>query len=274
MSEDTQMVEQIVETPPVEVTPVETTPQEELALAQGWKRKEDWVKDGRDPEEWRSAKDFIERGELLTTIRSLNKRVSVQDQALKAFAQHHETVFEQAHKKALDELKAQKRLAIREGEHELAEQIEEEIDKEKENFRKQSTNLKKAASATNAEVSPDFEAWKARNQWYTTDEEMQADANGFAISFVQRQQQKTGVQPTPQEVYAHIEKKIKQAYPDKFAPRKEAPNPTSGNNGNRAARASGDTFEMTEMEKKVMKDLVRGGVMTKEQYIAELKKVR
>lgn len=246
---------------------------EQTALDQGWRPKEEWVKDGRDPNEWRSARDFVDRGELLGTIKSLNKKVSQYDQALKAFAQHHETVFEQAHTKAVEELKAQKRLAIREGEHELAEQIDDEINKEKETFEKQAKELKKVKVEDTPGSDPEVAAWQARNSWYTADEEMQGDANGFAIAFVQRARAK-GQEPTKAEVFAHVETKIKKAYPEKFQGRREAPNPTSGNDNPRSRKTVESDFEMTDTEKKVMRDLVRSGVMTKEKYIAELKKVR
>lgn len=253
-----------------EYIPSET---EQVAMGQGWKPKEDWVKDGRDPDEWRSARDFIDRGELLTTIKSLNKKVSMQDQALKAFAQHHETVFEQAHKKALDELKAQKRLAIREGEHELAEQIDDEITKEKETFEKQAKELEKVKAQESVGMDPEVAAWTEKNKWYTTDTEMQTDANGFAIAYVQRMKGQ-GKEPTKAEVFAHVEAKIRKAYPEKFEGRREAPSPTGGNGSGRQRKEAADDFEMTDIEKKVMRDLIRSGHMTKEKYIAELKKVR
>ncbi len=256
-----------------EVKPVELSETEHSAVAQGWRPKEEWVKEGRDPNEWRSARDFVDRGELLGTIKSLNKKVSQYDQALKAFAQHHETVFEQAHKKAVDELKAQKRLAIREGEHELAEQIDDEITKEKEQFTTQAEKLKQVKIEDPATNDAEIAAWHAKNPWYSQDEEMQQDANGFAIAFVQQQKTK-GHTPTKAEVFAKVEEKIKRAYPEKFKGRVDAPNPTGGNSTSRSRREANDDFEMTDVEKKVMKDLVRSGVMTKEKYIQELKKVR
>ncbi len=72
-----------------------------------------------------------------------------------------------------------------------------------------------------------------------------------------------------------MEKEIKKKYPDETGVRKAAPNPVSRvdkGNTNRS-RSGADSFQMTEQETQMMKTFVRDGVMTKEQYIAELKKM-
>lgn len=252
--------------------PQQLSEAEQQAMASGWKPKEQWVADGRDESEWRSAKEFNERGELLGTIKGLNRKIDQYDKALKALTIHHEKVFESAHKKALDDLKAQKKYAIREGEHELAEAIEEEISAKKEEFetQRQTLNQAKTANAAGGEP-PEFIAWKASNRWYEQNEDMQIEANGHATAFIAKKQRK-GESFTPQDVFDYMEIQIRKSYPDKFG-RREAPDPT-GSGGRGVTKQKKDTFVLDDFEKQIMNDLVRKGVMTKEQYIEELKKTR
>ena len=57
----------------------EISPEEERARSGGWVPKTEWK---GDPNEWRSAKEFNERGEIFATMRDLRKQNSEVKQAL------------------------------------------------------------------------------------------------------------------------------------------------------------------------------------------------
>jgi hypothetical protein len=116
---------------------VEPSDVELQAMDQGWVSKEEWEESGRDPNEWRPAKEFVERGELYKSLHQTKRDLKQTQAALTSLQQHHQYVFEKAHAKALDDLKREKRAAVREEEHELAEQIDEEIDRLKEEHAKE-----------------------------------------------------------------------------------------------------------------------------------------
>jgi hypothetical protein len=56
-----------VETP--EPEPAPTNPDEDKARQKGWVSKSEWVSQGKDPDDWVSAKHFNEKGELISKAR-------------------------------------------------------------------------------------------------------------------------------------------------------------------------------------------------------------
>ena len=76
--------EKVVEEPVEEI--VDETPEyssaEQAAMEQGWLPKEDWEEAGRDPDEWRSAREFNDRGEFFKTIHQQKREMKAQASAL------------------------------------------------------------------------------------------------------------------------------------------------------------------------------------------------
>ena len=257
------------ETPEEEVPYV--SPAEEQARENGWVPKEEWVAAGHDPDEWRSAREFNDRGELINSIKTLNRKVQQYDKALKAFAQHHTKVYDNAHQKALDDLKAHKKLAIREGEHELAEEIDEEIEREKQSYMQQRQALRVEARDTGAQQ--EAADWARRNSWYQSDEDMRDAANGFMVSFIQKNHRQ-GNMVTRQDALDHATRMVKKTFPDKFGKKRTEAPAATGVRGRPVRSTKQDNFQLTEEETQVMKTLVSTGEMTKEQYIKEIKGLR
>ena len=54
----------------------EFTEHEQLAMANGWMSKEKWEEAGKDPLEWETAKSHNKYGELLNTVKDLQKTTS------------------------------------------------------------------------------------------------------------------------------------------------------------------------------------------------------
>ena len=252
----------------VQMSPTETTARE-----QGWVSKEEWEADGKDGDAWRPAKEFVDRGELYKSIHSTKRELKQTQAALTALQKHHQFVFEKAQKQALEELKREKRQAIKNEDFQKLEEVEEKLEElteqhqvEKQAFEQEQAKVEVAQGSPH----PDFVAWTDRNTWYSNDEELREYADFKGIKYTQKN---PGV--PPQEVLKYVEQQVKKQFPEKFGTKKAAPNPVSSvNKTSSASRKVMMDDDLTETELDIMKDLVSTGVMTEKQYRAELKKVK
>ena len=94
MSEELQQVQveqtEVQQPEQKQVTP-EVDSYELQAREQGWKPKEEYE---GDPEKWRPAKEFVERGELFGKIDTMGKELKETRKALKMLQEHHSKVKE------------------------------------------------------------------------------------------------------------------------------------------------------------------------------------
>src|SRR3990167_4465343 len=109
---------------------------EEKARQKGWKPESEF--DGEDAD-FVDAKEFLLREPLLETIRELKKHIKVQrektDQDMKLISTQFMQVSEQAYKRALADLQAQRDYAISEKDTAAIKQLDTEIDTVKEEHR-------------------------------------------------------------------------------------------------------------------------------------------
>lgn len=241
---------------------ISLSPVESKAAEQGWKPKEEWVAEGGDPDEWRSAREFVDRGELLKQIHNQNRKLKQVEQGFDALKTHHGVVYEKAYKDALAALKSQRRAAMIDGDLDAVEAIEEAIEEKKEEFQQAKIAEKPVGPA------PEFVAWVDRNSWYESNEDLREFADFKGISYAKKH---PGVDPVA--VLKYVEEEVKKKFPEEFGVRRGAPSPVAGVDKT-ARKGRADAFELTEQEESIMKNLVRSKTMTKEEYIAELKKVR
>lgn len=238
---------------------------EKQAIEMGWKPKEQWAEEGGNVDEHRSAREFVDRGELYKSLHSLKRELRAEKEARTALQFHHKRVYETAYNKAVNDLKLQKRQAIRNDDLEAVEAIEERIEdvqREFEEVRKADQVMEKA----NVDPSPEFAAWTARNSWYETDEELREFADAQGIIYVNKN---PGVDPNV--VLKHVEAKVKSHFKEKFGGRTAAPNPVVAPRRN--AKVASEV-ELTEDEQRVMRALVKSNTMTEVEYKAEIKKLR
>src|SRR5574343_553334 len=105
MSEELQVqVEQnVLESQTTETPAVTVDPFEEQAREQGWKPKEEYE---GDPNKWKPAKEFVERGELFGKIDTLGRELKETKKALKMLQEHNAKIKETEYARAVSELKA------------------------------------------------------------------------------------------------------------------------------------------------------------------------
>ena len=249
------------------------SPTEVTAREQGWVSKEEWEAEGKDGDAWRPAKEFVDRGELYKSIHSTKRELKQTQAALGALQKHHAFVFEKAQKAALEELKREKRIAIKNEDFQKLEEVEEDIEKltEQQQVEKQEFTKEQQAVAVQTQgVHPDFQAWQDENPWYTKDEDLREYADFKGIKYTQKN---PGIDP--RTVLEYVTKEVKKQFPDKFGVKKAAPNAVlSVNKTNSANRKVMQDDDLDESELEIMKEIVSMGSLTEAQYRADLKRLK
>lgn len=235
---------------------------EDSARIQGWVPKEEWK---GDPDDWRPAKEFVERGELLGSISSVRHENKELKKAIGALLEHHNKVKETEFSRALDYLKNQKKAALESGDADQLLKVEEAIDVVKE---EQKQHVSTTNKPTNKQLSPEFVSWANQNPWYIENVEMRSFADDVGVGFFNR-----NPSASEQEVYAYVAKRVAQAFPDKFKKGGVKVEQVEGGSGS-GRPVKTDSFKLSEEEAQVMRTFVRQGVMTEAQYKEELKRVK
>ena len=243
------------------------SPVEEAARAAGWVSKEEWEASGKDPAEWRSAKEFQERGELFEEIHKLKDVTKKQAAAFKVLVEHHKKVRESAMKEALALLKAQKKEALENHEIDRVFAIDEEIERVKAN----PDELPEVdLPPVDVGPTPTFRAWHKQNTWYSLDGKDEASAYANVIGEKIRMDSPN---LSEKEFLEQVESKVARRFPELFenpaSKRKSEVNPKSDDKP-----STGSSIKLTEAEERVCKLLVEQGVMTRKQYVDEIKKMR
>ncbi len=154
MSEESTVVETEQGQAPVIDTPEthEIDPVESKAREMGWRPKEEY--DG-DPETWVDAKEYLGRKPLYDEIHKTRKQVKKLERLQNEITQYVKKVEEVAYKKAMADLKAQRKEAISEADPDKVEEIDREIE-----------NLNKSRQNVAVEPPPEFREWLDENAWY------------------------------------------------------------------------------------------------------------
>lgn len=234
------------------------------ALDHGWKPKEDF--DGDDTK-WVDANEFNRRGELFEKIDVLNRENKETKKALKMLQEHHTKVRDTEYTRALTNLKAEKKSAYEEGNADRLIELDDEIADVKAAQKVEQQAVQQQVN----QPDPRFTQWVERNSWYAQDTELRSFADAAGTSYANANPNKD-----PSEVLDYVTSKIKKAFPEKFTnPNRNKPSnveggsPTSNSNGGKKS-----SYQLTEDESRVMNTFVRQGIMTKEEYIDQLKQIK
>jgi hypothetical protein len=264
MTEETQVTESTVVTETPEQVEVVPNKLEQSAMDQGWKPKEEWE---GDPDDWRPAKEFVERGELFSKISGQNSEIKELRKALNYLVDHHKKVKETEYSRALTELKNMKKEALVEGDPDKVVEVDEAISTLKEQ-QKANTESSDDVKSTR-QPSPLFIDFVKQNPWYISDAEMKEFADEIGIGYFNTH---PGANET--ETYKHVLSRVQKQFPDRFQRKvtkqtvEGAGSPSSNRN------TSAKEYPLTEDERRTMMTFVRSNIMTKDEYIAELKKVK
>lgn len=238
---------------------------EEKALDQGWVPQDDFK---GEEHKWVDAGEFLRRGELFGKIDSQNRELKETRKTLEALQQHYLKVQETEYKRALTDLKKQKKDALIENDVEAVLDVDERIDALREDQLKEAAASAKAhQTQASSEPHPEFVAWTNKNSWYENNKPMRAfaDARGNEL-------QSEGKSPT--EVLRLVAEEVRKEFPNKFYnPKRDEAGSVEGSGSQKQSGSSGKV-ELSDLETTIMKKLVGQGVLTKEAYLADIKKQR
>jgi Zn-finger nucleic acid-binding protein len=233
---------------------------ETRAADQGWRPKDEW--DG-DPEAWRPAKEFLDRGELFKKIDQQNRELKEFKKTLDQFAQHHARVAQAEYKRAKEDLLREKKEALIEGDADAVIDIDEKLAAVRE-----AQKAPPPVQPVDNSFNELFVGWVQRNGWYETNEAMRAYADRIG--------NKLGAQGdmSPNEILREVEQAVKKEFAAKFEnPNRNKPSAVEG--GSNKATGRKETFQLSEEERRVMQRFVKTiPGMTEEKYMADLKKIK
>jgi hypothetical protein len=244
---------------------VQLTEIEQRALADGWVPKDQW--DG-DPDQWRPAKEFVDRGELIKKIESQGRTLKEFKRALEDFGKHHAKVREVEFERALSTLKAQKKDALELGEMDKVVEIDERIDAVKD--AKRTATTQPVVNVPDVpEGNPVFDNWTERNSWYKNNAAMRAYADRIGNELGA----KGGISPT--ELLSKVEAEVKKEFAHKFQnPNRERASGVEGSS-NRGTGRKSDDIELSDFERRAAERFIRTiPGYTMEKYKSELKKIK
>lgn len=243
---------------------VQHTEVEQRAMEQGWTPEEEFKANPDNAgKKWRTAEDFLDRGELFSKIDDLSKKLKNTTKTLGQLNEHHKRVKEAEYKRALETLKNQKRNALEEGDADALIEIDDRIAEVKQAQREES----RTTQANN--MPEELEAWIEKNPWYTSDNEMASEADAIGIGYKTKNPEKS-----PEDVLKYVEGRIKKIYPEKFTnPNRPKAGVESPSNRGTQSKSSGG-FTLSEDEERVARNFERNGIMSRDDYIKELKKIR
>jgi hypothetical protein len=231
---------------------------EQKAMESGWVPQEEWE---GDPEQWRPAKEFLDRGELFKKIEDQNRTIKEFKRALDDLKGHHAKTRETEYARALAALKQQKQSALEEGDAASVIKIDDQIDLVKE----EQSRLKQEPQDT-PQLNPEFVEWVDKNKWYETSQPMRAYADALGRDLAYK-----GLSPS--EVLREVEKQVKTEFPHKFTnPNRNKPGAVEGSTAK--GNKSESSITLDDDERRVMQRFVRTGVMSEKEYMAELKRIK
>lgn len=248
---------------------VKLSPKEQRAVDQGWQPLEEWVAAGNDESDWRDARSFLDRGELLSRISAQNKETKELRKTLKVFEQHNKELAETKFKEKLADLKGAKKDALEAGDAGRVVELDEQIDMVRDalSANKAEQGAIKEASVEAGEIHPDFQRWVDKNTWYGQNSEMKEFADSIGTAYARSNRTKS-----PSEVLKYVEGRVKKAYGEMFGnERRNAPSTVETGGGTRSStRTKADPIADLPPEAiDVMNTLVKGGHITKEEYIKQ-----
>lgn len=186
----------------------------------------------------------------------------------------------QVHKAKVSELKSEiavlkkdRRAAVKEGDGELLDDLDEQID-----ALKVAANVPAPApsAAPQAKPQPEFVEWKEKNPWYQGASESDKEMTMYTDNLYQ---DNMGL-PLPR-ILIHIDKMMREHYPEKFPENTEEKEeipvkepfkvaPVEGGEKKKKAKTKFTRADLTERQKATMDEFVQMKVLTAEKYIEGL----
>lgn len=244
------------------------------ARALGWVPEDEYK---GNPAKWADAETFLQvhsknNGALRKALAAQAKDLEELKNQMRGMDSAHRKIFDMQIKKLKEEhdgqlafLKAQKREALRSGEHEAAADIDEQID----SLRERGPDLPDLPDEPQSKpevphwrTNKTMVAWAERNPWFEKDEDMSAFAGGIG----QKLRADNPAMPFD-ELLDKVTERVRKAFPHKFAGGRRSPVEGSTTGETRAA-ASGKSYASLPKDAKAACDeAVADGGLTQKQWV-------
>jgi hypothetical protein len=188
---------------------------EERARTQGWRDKDEFK---GNPEDWRPAEEFLERGDKILPILQERFGKLEKDFADKAnqldkvtgklskFAEFHKGTYKRAYENAKRDIEGRLQLAEKEQDFEGYKRATDDLAQVEQDIQHID-----AEEATDPQPVAEFHDFKKANAWYDVDMPMTVYANYIADQLVGSE----GIDSNS-EYYARVEQEVKRQFPHKF----------------------------------------------------------
>lgn len=248
--------------PSREFTEVETK-----AMELGWRPLEEFH---GDESMFIDAKEFVGRKSLYDKIEAQKNEIKTIKQGVDALKEHYAHVETRAFEKALKELEKQQKQAVRDGDADSFDHIENEkkaLEAERQEFIEATEKIKTTAP----QVHPELQSWVNRNPWYNTQPHMQVFADQMGKRLAADVREGT---ITQKEALAKIEAAVKEEFPNKFRnPNRDKPSAVEATSKHTSSKGGNASFKMTSEQEAMFRKFERAGIpMTRDEYITSLKK--
>ena len=274
----------------VDVTPVDTTadsqntvtedevelsPLEQKALHEGWKPKDQWE---GDPDEWRDARSYLDRGELLKKISAANKEQKELRKAMSAMKEHNLKLAEARAKEEMLALRQEKIAALENQDAARVVELDDAIIAKKDDIAELSAKAKsQELEQAEGVAHPEFQAWIEDNEWYATNAGMRGYADAVGTEYA-----RANPSIPPSKVLKYVADKVKEEFKIGKPVVKEQSRPSAvldsnvrtGSTTTKKGASSALINSMSEQERQVMNTLVKGGHITEEKYLEDYRKIQ
>lgn len=241
--------------------PAQTNEVEDKARRMGWVPKEEFK---GDPNKWRPADEFVERGEnelpiMRERLRHQDKQLAELKETIKQFADYHSKTEQRAYQQAYTDLKQRQIQAVADGNTAEFVKLDGEI-------QKLTTEIAEAKPITvpqdDPTEHPEYKAWKTKNGWFESDKEMTAYANNIG-AYIRQTTDLSGMD------FLHaVTKEVKAKFPSKFEnPRRNEAPAVEGSSA--SPRKGGKSYADLPAEAKAACDkfVKQGLIKSRDEYV-------
>lgn len=256
-----------VETPVQELAPVHETrtytESEQQAIDGGWVPKDQWK---GDPDSWRPAKEFNDRGEFFKRIDRLEHKNKELNQALTFLTEQHKRTYINGFNDAIAKLRSQRDKALEEGDNLSAQRINDKIEDVKDRAKEAQAVVVQTQQRA-PEPTPVYTSWASKNPWYTQDKVLTKYAEAVGATFKEENPSSAEA-----EMLKYVETEVKREFPHKFGP-KGPPSPegtgrgTGPKSGSSTGKYSAIETNLTSEQRSIMNTMMKSAGLTKEEYL-------
>lgn len=233
---------------------------EEMAREQGWTPQDEYK---GDPDNWKSAEKFIEVGKKISAVQSerndkLLREISSLKNDIASFKDVHaaemKAVKEDTYNRAVQKLKDEQREALRAGDEEEFDKIEQKI---------KETPKPKPVEKQEQPVNEEFIKWAAENPWYDGEDVELTQTADIVAKTLQ------GNYTDMTKFYNAIGDRVKKMYPEKFDIKTPVQDVEQSSGGTSKKKGKHSYSDLPGDAKAACDKYVKMGLYTKADYVKE-----